>query len=107
MILKCILQSGQKYSTKNQMWLFQKQPFADVLQNTCSQKFRKILRKTPVLEFLFNKVTGLSSNNIAKISSYGLQISSIEIKHLFHFKAYFHVFDTFHKKCLSTWKDKL
>ena len=30
-----------------------KQPFADVLQNSCSQKFNNIHKKTPVLESLF------------------------------------------------------
>ena len=34
----------------------QKQPFADVLQNRCSEKFRKSYRKTPVLESFLNKV---------------------------------------------------
>ena len=42
----------------------QKQPFADVLQNWCSLKFRKIERKTSGLEFLFSKVT--ASNLIWK-----------------------------------------
>ena len=37
----------------------QKQPFADVLQNRYSQKFRHIHRKTPVLESFLNKVTDL------------------------------------------------
>ena len=32
-----------------------KQPFPDVIQNRCSEKFRNIHRKTPVLETLFNK----------------------------------------------------
>ena len=39
----------------------QKQSFADVLQNRCSLQFRKFHSKTPVLESLFNKVTGLAS----------------------------------------------
>ena len=29
-----------------------KQPFADVPQNRCSEKFRNSLRETPVLDFL-------------------------------------------------------
>ena len=41
----------------------QKQPFADVLQNRCSCKFRIIHRKTPVLESLFDKVAGLCLKN--------------------------------------------
>ena len=36
-----------------------REPFADVIQNRCSQKFRKFHRKTPVLNFLFNKVVTL------------------------------------------------
>ena len=41
----------------------QKQPFADVLQNRCPEKFRNIHRKakTPVLESLF-KPEGLQLN---------------------------------------------
>ena len=34
-----------------------KQPFTDVFQDRCSEKFRNICRKTPVLETLFNKFT--------------------------------------------------
>ena len=44
----------------------QKQPFADALQNWCSEKFRNIRRKTPVLESLFNKGAGLMACNIIK-----------------------------------------
>ena len=40
----------------------QKQPFAYVLQNRFSKKFRNIHRKTPVLESLFKKVVDLKSN---------------------------------------------
>ena len=36
----------------------QKQPFTDVLKIRCSEKVRKIHRKTPVLESLFNKNIG-------------------------------------------------
>ena len=36
---------------------FRKQLFANVLQNSCSQKFRNIHRKTLVLESLFDKET--------------------------------------------------
>ena len=39
------------------------QPLADVLQNRCSQKFRNIHRKTPVLKFLLNKVAGMRACN--------------------------------------------
>ena len=36
----------------------QKEPFTDVLQNRCFEKFRKFHRKTPVLESHYNKVAG-------------------------------------------------
>ena len=39
----------------------QKQPFADVLQNRCFQRFSKIHRKILVLESLFNKVADLKA----------------------------------------------
>ena len=45
---------------------FQKQLFADVLQNRCSQKFRNNHRKTSVLESLFIKVAGLKACNFIK-----------------------------------------
>ena len=41
--------------------VYQKQSFADVLQNRCSCKFRKFHRKAPVLEWPFNKVAGLKA----------------------------------------------
>ena len=41
------------------LYHFQKQPYADVLQNRCYWKFRNIHRKTSVLASLFNKVAGL------------------------------------------------
>ena len=44
----------------------QKQSFADILQNSCSLKFRKFYRKTPVLQSLFNKVAGLKTCNFIK-----------------------------------------
>ena len=47
----------------------QKQPFIDVLQNRCSEKFRNILRKTPVLESLFNKVVDLRPATLLKRDS--------------------------------------
>ena len=43
---------------------FQKQPFADVLQNRCSGKFCKIHRKTHMLESLFNKVAYILSYDL-------------------------------------------
>ena len=39
----------------------QKQPFTDVLRNSCSYKFRNIFGKTPVLESLFNKLGSLKA----------------------------------------------
>ena len=39
---------------------FQKQPFVDIFQNKCSQKFRMNRRKTHVLECFFAKIGGLS-----------------------------------------------
>ena len=44
----------------------QKHSFADLLQNRCSLKFRKLYKKTPVLEPLFYKVAGLKSCNFIK-----------------------------------------
>ena len=35
--------------------LIQSKPLADVLQNRCFQKFRKVHRKTPMLDSLFTK----------------------------------------------------
>ena len=39
--------------------VLQRQPFKDVLQNRSSEKLGNMHRKTPVLEYLFNKVAGL------------------------------------------------
>ena len=44
----------------------QKQPFADVLQNSYFKNFRNIHRKTPVLESLSNKVAALKAYNFIK-----------------------------------------
>ena len=40
-----------------------KQSFADVLQNRFFKNFRKFYRKTPVLEFPFNKFAGPKAGN--------------------------------------------
>ena len=40
---------------RNVLYKDQKQSFADVLENSCYQRFHKFDRKTPVLESLFNK----------------------------------------------------
>ena len=42
------------------------QPFAAVLQNSCSWKFRNIHRETPLLDSLFNNVVGLQACNFIK-----------------------------------------
>ena len=42
------------------------QPFANVLQNRSSYKFPDIRKKIPVLDFLFNKVTGMMACNFIK-----------------------------------------
>ena len=44
-------------------YYFQKQLFADVLQNRCSLSFAKIHRKIPVLELLFHKVAKSDSTS--------------------------------------------
>ena len=46
--------------------LSQKQPFADVLQNRCSKKFRNIHRETTVLESLFSKATFIKACKFVK-----------------------------------------
>ena len=42
--------------------IIRKQSFADVLQSRCSEKFRNILRKTPVFFSLLNVVAGLKAS---------------------------------------------
>ena len=51
-----------KRNARNGWEYYKKHPFADVPQNMCSQKFRYIHKKRPVLESLFNRNsnTGLS-----------------------------------------------
>ena len=47
-------------------------------------------------------------NNAANTCSYDLKISrDIEILYVFHFKAFFHPFNNFHRVCLSAFKVKL
>ena len=50
----------------SEMFNFQKKPFEDVFQNSRSQKFRNIYRKTAILDSLFNKVAGLKVCNFIK-----------------------------------------
>ena len=45
---------------------FQKQPFADVLQNSCSKTLHNINRKAPALESFFNKVPVFQACNFIK-----------------------------------------
>ena len=56
-------------STSTFLTRIQKQPFANVLQIRCSQKFRNIHRKAPVLEFSFNKVADLRPATLLKSDS--------------------------------------
>ena len=44
----------------------QKQPFADVLKNTCFEKCLRFYFKTSVVEFLFNTVAALKAHNFIK-----------------------------------------
>ena len=46
-----------------------KQSFADVLQNRCSQTFRKFYRKTLVLEVFLNKLAGPKAATLLKTDS--------------------------------------
>ena len=54
---------------ENFFYYFQKQPYADILQNGCCEKFCNIHRKTSVLESLFNKVAGLMACNFISTTS--------------------------------------
>ena len=47
--------------------LWKVEPFGDVFQNSCSQKFCSIHRKTPVLESLFNDVAELQASSFIKM----------------------------------------
>ena len=49
--------------------ILQKQSFADVLENWCSEKFRKIHIKIPVVKSLFNKNSGLRPATLSKRES--------------------------------------
>ena len=44
----------------------QKQSFADILQNRCSQKLCEFHRKIPVFEYFFNNVAGLKTCSFIK-----------------------------------------
>ena len=49
-----------------------------------------------------------SSDNVTKACSYGVKTSkNIDMKYIFHYKAYFNVLDLFHMSCLSTFKNNL
>ena len=45
-----------------------KQSFIDVLQNRCSQTFRKFHWKTPILESVFNNVAGKKKRDFANFT---------------------------------------
>ena len=64
---KIQLKQTRDHITKQEEWL---EAFLDdkstFLQKRGSLKFRKFNRKTPVLEFLFNKVAGLKACNFIK-----------------------------------------
>ena len=64
-----------------------KQKFADVLQNSCSYKFRKFDRKTLVLESLLNIVAGLKACNFIKETQ--TQVFLCEICEFFLRKTFF------------------
>ena len=61
--------------------MFQNQPFIDPLQNSCSWIIRKIHKKKPVLESLFNKVAVLRTVTLLKKAP--TQMLSCEICKLF------------------------
>ena len=61
--------------------MVQKQPFPDVLPNSCSSKFRKFHRKTPVLESLFTKVADLKACNVIRDTP--TNVFSREIREIF------------------------
>ena len=50
------------------------QSFTDVLENGCSWKFRKVNKKAPVLESLFNKVAGEIIKNIFFYRTYPVAV---------------------------------
>ena len=58
------IREPQNSSTGNKFINSQKQPFPDILQNSCSLKFRINQRKTPVLVSLFRKVAGLNLETV-------------------------------------------
>ena len=62
----------------------QKQAFADILQNKCSEKIRKFHRKTPVLGAFFNKVWGLEAYNFMKKRRDSKQMFAYEICDIFN-----------------------
>ena len=53
-------------TASSQMLVSQKQPPEVFCNNRCSQKYRKIYRKTPVPESLLNKVAGLTPATLLK-----------------------------------------
>ena len=58
------------------------QPFANVLQNRSSYKFLDIQNKIPVLESLFNKVTGLKKTQVLSCEYHKMFENSFFMEHL-------------------------
>ena len=54
------------WSVISSKFCVEQQSFAYVLQNTCSWKFRKFHRKTPLLESVFKKVADPQACNFVK-----------------------------------------
>ena len=67
------------------------QPFANVLENRTPSKFIDIRKKTSVLEFLFNKVTGLMAYKFIRKET-PTQVLSCESHKMFE--------NSFFMKCL-------
>ena len=77
------------------LWCFSK--------NCCFSRFHNSSRNMFVTTIERNRFfVFYCSYNVAKTCSYEVKISrSIKTKYLFYFKAYFHVLETFHTRCLS------
>ena len=58
---------GERKSIVNSSYQVQKQSRKVFCKKSCSQKLRRIHRKTPMLESLFNKVADLKACNLIKI----------------------------------------
>ena len=75
------MKSTEQEKAQNQFSYHQKQSQEVVSKKRCFQKFRKIHRKTPVPESLFNKVADLTEHLCATLSaSYENQSTDLRIK---------------------------